>query len=110
MKQKVKNQRVNKEALLSSVAELSGLSKKDASRALEATMHSIRQSLKNGKDVNLPGFGTFGIYHRPARKGRNPKTGTPLLIAPSKGVIKNNFYKSSKIRRTNGIVPKGLKL
>ena len=84
MKQKVKNQRVNKEALLSSISELSGLSKKEASRAIEAMMHSIRQNLKNGNDVKLPGFGTFSIYHRPPRQWRNPKTGKHLLTATSK--------------------------
>ena len=75
---------MNKEGLVASVAELSGLSKKDSTNALDAITQSIQKELKKGNDVRLTGFGTFLVTQRPARNGRNPRTGKPIKIAASK--------------------------
>jgi DNA-binding protein HU-beta len=95
MKQNSKNQTTNKDALISSVSEISGLSKTDSTKALEATLQSIQIGLKNGREVRIMGFGTFGITERKAREGRNPRTGKTIKIAASK----HPKFKAGKILR-----------
>lgn len=84
MKHNSKTQTMNKDALISSVSEISGLSKTDSTKAIEATLQSIQIGLKNGREVRIMGFGTFGITERKAREGRNPRTGKTIKIAASK--------------------------
>uniref|UniRef100_A0A3B0M1Z5 DNA-binding protein HU-beta n=1 Tax=Arsenophonus endosymbiont of Trialeurodes vaporariorum TaxID=235567 RepID=A0A3B0M1Z5_9GAMM len=67
--------------LISKVAEKSGLSKKDAEKAVNAFTETVTESLKSGNDVQLIGFGNFQVKQRAARDGRNPKTGATLKIA-----------------------------
>ena len=75
---------MNKSDLIEAIAEKSGLSKADATRALNAFTESVGEAMERGDDVVLVGFGTFLVKDRPAREGRNPKTGEPLKIAASK--------------------------
>nr|WP_255653940.1 HU family DNA-binding protein [Arsenophonus apicola] len=72
---------MNKTELISKVAEKSGLSKKDAEKAVNAFIEAVTESLKSGNDVQLIGFGSFQVKQRAARDGKNPKTGKPLKIA-----------------------------
>ena len=72
---------MNKTELISKVADKSGLSKKDAEKAVNAFIETVTESLKSGNDVQLIGFGSFQVKHRAARDGRNPKTGETLKIA-----------------------------
>ena len=74
---------MNKSELIESVASNSGLSKADAQRAVEAVVHSITDSLRNGDQVTIVGFGTFLVRQRGARTGRNPRTGETIDIAAS---------------------------
>ena len=74
-----------KSDVVNSIVEKTGLSKKDASAALEAVGATICEALSNGDSVGLIGFGTFEAKERPARTGRNPQTGDPLEI-PAKTV------------------------
>ncbi|MDE0467673.1 MAG: HU family DNA-binding protein [Candidatus Poribacteria bacterium] len=74
-----------KSDVVNSIVEKTGLSKKDASAALEAMGATICEALSNGDSVGLIGFGTFEAKERPARTGRNPQTGDPLEI-PAKTV------------------------
>ncbi len=69
--------------LVDKVAEKAGMTKKDAKAAIEATMGVIKDSVKDGAEVRLMGFGTFKKQHREARKGRNPQTGAEMEIAAS---------------------------
>ncbi|HCL23269.1 MAG TPA: DNA-binding protein HU, partial [Halomonas sp.] len=55
-----------------------------ASRALDAMVESVTDSLKKGESVSLVGFGTFAIKERAARTGRNPQTGQPIEISAAK--------------------------
>jgi DNA-binding protein HU-beta len=71
---------VNKTDLISKVAASCGLTKTDAEKAIDATFHSITQSLKTGEEVRLIGFGTFAVTERPASEGRNPRTGQAIKI------------------------------
>ena len=75
---------MNKNDLVSAVADSSGLTKVDAGRAVDAVFDSIASALKSGGDVRIVGFGTFSVRHRAARDGRNPQTGAPMHIPASK--------------------------
>ncbi len=74
----------NKAELVENVAKKTGLTKKDATAAVEAVFGSIQDDLKKGEKVQLIGFGTFEVRNRAARKGRNPQTGKEIEIAASK--------------------------
>ena len=75
---------VNKTELVSSVAEKSGMTKKDAEKALNAVFESIEDALKGADKVQSIGFGTFEVKAREERKGRNPQTGAEITIPASK--------------------------
>ena len=62
----------------------SALTKADAGKVLEALIGSITDALKQGDEVRIAGFGTFGISERGERQGRNPQTGEAITIAASK--------------------------
>lgn len=74
----------NKQDLVDSVAKATGLTKKDATAAVDAVFTSIEEALKNGEKVQLIGFGNFEVRDRAARKGRNPQTGAEIEIPASK--------------------------
>lgn len=83
---------MNKAELVANVAEKSGLTKKDAEKAVNAIFASIEQALVEGDKVQMIGFGTFEVKARPARKGRNPQTGKEIDIPASK----NPTFKAGK--------------
>ena len=75
---------MNKNDLISSVATDTGLTKADATKAVDAVFDNIEKSLKRGNEVRLVGFGTFSVQNRKASTGRNPRTGEAIKIAASK--------------------------
>lgn len=75
---------MNKQELVTSVAEKSSLTKKDSEKAVNALFASIEEALAKGDKVQLVGFGTFEVRSRAARKGRNPQTGAEISIAAAK--------------------------
>ncbi len=75
---------MTKAELIDKIASSAGLTKADASKALDATLDSVRMALKKGQKVTLVGFGTFSVAKRKARKGRNPRTGQEIKIAATK--------------------------
>ena len=83
---------MNKNDLISSVAAGAGLSKNDASGAVESMLDSISGALKGGDEVRIVGFGTFSVSHRAASQGRNPRTGEAIQIPASK----NPKFKAGK--------------
>lgn len=78
---------MNKTDLINAIAEASGLTKADATKALNATTAAIANAVKNDDKVALVGFGTFSVSERPARTGKNPRTGEMIEI-PAKKVVK----------------------
>ncbi|VAW67378.1 DNA-binding protein HU-beta [hydrothermal vent metagenome] len=72
---------MNKSELIDAIAENSGLSKADSSRALDAVIASVTGALKDNDQVTIVGFGTFLVRQRAARTGRNPQTGAEIQIA-----------------------------
>lgn len=75
---------MNKSELIAQVAEVSELSKKDATKAVDAVFEAIAGALQSGDKVQLVGFGNFEVRERSARKGRNPQTGEEIEIPSSK--------------------------
>lgn len=86
---------MSKQQLVEMIAEKAGLTKADASRALDATMESVTEALKKGEKVSLVGFGTFATSKREAREGRNPRTGETVTIAARTAVT---FKAGSKLK------------
>ena len=74
---------MNKNELIGTVAESCGLSKSDASNAVEGVFDAIQKALADGDEVRLVGFGTFSVAKRKASTGRNPRTGEPMEIKAS---------------------------
>ena len=74
---------MNKTELVDAIAAKADMSKAQAKVALDEILNSITQSLKEGDQVQLVGFGTFKVNHRAGRTGRNPQTGAEITIAPS---------------------------
>jgi DNA-binding protein HU-beta len=70
--------------LIAKVADMAGMTKVDAAKAIDAVVEAIQSSLAKGEKVTWTGFGTFEVRNRAARMGRNPQTGAPLHIAASK--------------------------
>ncbi|MBP1637530.1 MAG: hup3 [Bacteroidetes bacterium] len=75
---------MNKAELVNAIAEVSGLTKVDSKKALDATIKSITKALGNGEKVGLVGFGTFSVADRAARTGINPSTKKKINIAAKK--------------------------
>jgi DNA-binding protein HU-beta len=77
---------MSKAALVEKIADQAKLSKVDADRAVNAFISIVSESLKNGVDVPLTGFGTFTVVDRAEREGRNPLTGATITIGAKKVV------------------------
>ncbi len=75
---------MNKQELVSAIAQNAELSKTAADKALSATIKAISKALAEGDKVQLTGFGTFEVRERAARTGKNPRTGEAIEIAASK--------------------------
>ena len=86
---------MNKDDLIRKVASSIGVSKSEAAKSVDAVFSSITNSLKEGNEVRLVGFGTFLITNRAATTGRNPRTGESIQI-PAKKVPKFRAGKSLK--------------
>lgn len=75
---------MNRNELITAMAEKSGLTKKDTDKALAAFTEAVQDALKAGDKVQLVGFGTFEVKERAERTGINPQTKEPVKIAASK--------------------------
>ncbi len=75
---------MTKSEFVDQVATRAGLSRKEASAAVDAALETIRDALERGSDVTFSGFGKFHVATRGARQGVNPATGEKIQIAESK--------------------------
>ena len=75
---------MNKNELVSVVADKAGLTKAQASDAIDALLDAITGSLKAGDEVRLLGFGNFVVADRKATTARNPQTGATVNVPASK--------------------------
>ena len=74
---------MNRSELDRRVAERTGLASTAAKDAVDAVFSVIAEALAGGEDARITGFGVFGTRARPARTGRNPRTGESVSIAAS---------------------------
>jgi DNA-binding protein HU-beta len=75
---------VNKNDLIAKVSTAAKMSKTDATRAIDAVLSAVSESLARGDEVRLVNFGTFLVVKRKATEGRNPRTGATIKIPASK--------------------------
>jgi len=75
---------MNKAALITSIADKTDLTKKQAEAAVNAFTETVLAALKEGDKVQLMGFGTFEVKERAARVGRKPSTGESIEIPAKK--------------------------
>ncbi|MCB0414499.1 MAG: HU family DNA-binding protein [Bdellovibrionales bacterium] len=71
---------MNKAQLIEKIAAETEMTKAQTERMLDATLSTIKKSVKKGDEVKLVGFGTFAKHKRKARTGRNPQTGKAIKI------------------------------
>ncbi len=88
------------------VDRVEGINRRQAAEAFEAVFDSIVDALRAGEGAKIPGFGSFSISERAARKGRNPATGESINIKASKTVrfkigkeLKESVNKAKKKRK-----------
>ena len=74
-----------------------GLTSVDSYKMVDIIFDEMEQSLTNGEDVKISGFGTFKILSKSARIGRNPKTGIPAVISARRVP---SFHASTEFRKT----------
>ena len=74
---------MNKGELIDAVAAAAGLSRADATKAVDGVLDNVTRALAGGDSVSLVGFGTFSVKARAARMGRNPRTGEAIQIKAS---------------------------
>ena len=85
---------LTKSQIIMQVHEL-GYSKKDSAEIVENLLEIIKQSLENGDDVMVSGFGKLSVKEKSPRRGRNPATGDDLMLDARKVVT----FKPSGILR-----------
>jgi DNA-binding protein HU-beta len=77
---------MTKAELISQIAKESEITKVHAQKALESIISDVVRSLKKDGRIPIFGFGVFQVVKRPKRKGRNPRSGEPLVIKAHKAV------------------------
>lgn len=75
---------MNKADIVDKVHGVLGTTKADAERAVECVIDSVVSGLKSGNEVSIAGLGIFATKMRPAREGRNPRTGESIHIAATR--------------------------
>ncbi|MEY2975183.1 MAG: hypothetical protein RIR49_1603 [Actinomycetota bacterium] len=88
---------MTKSELIEAVANAANVSKADAERTIGAFFDTVVAETKKGDKVSWPGFGSFSTSKRPARTGRNPRTGEAVKIAASTAM---KFSASSTLKST----------
>ena len=78
---------MNRKDLVDAIASKTKKSRKESDAFLNAFLNSVRGELKKGGSVNLVGFGSFKVVHRPAREARNPRTGAKIKIPARKAPV-----------------------
>jgi integration host factor subunit beta len=56
------------------------LAAKDVELSIKTLLDRMSEALSNGERIEVRGFGSFSLHHRPPRMGRNPKTGEPVSL------------------------------
>jgi DNA-binding protein HU-beta len=75
---------MRKQDLIRAVARETSKSESQIADVVNSVFVTIQQALADGDEVAISGFGTFRVVERPAREGRNPQTGKPMMIGPGR--------------------------
>jgi DNA-binding protein HU-beta len=86
---------MNKQELISKIADDTGMTKTGAAAAVESMIEGIVKTLKKGQTITFVGFGTFKTSTRKARMGRKPQTGAAVKI-PKRRVARFSAGKGLK--------------
>jgi DNA-binding protein HU-beta len=86
---------MNKQELISKIAQDTGITKTSAAAAVDSFFEGITKSLKKGKPITFVGFGTFKTAQRKARVARNPRTGDAIKV-PKRRVVRFTAGKALK--------------
>jgi DNA-binding protein HU-beta len=87
---------MNKQDLVASIAETTGLDRATSARVTEVVLRTIAEALSEGEEVHLVNFGTFSVGRRKSSTGRHPRTGEPIDIA---SVAQPKFRASKTLRK-----------
>ncbi len=91
---------MTKEEMIALMASNSGITKKQASEALQTFMNGVTTQLKKGEKVSFAGFGTWSVSKRKARTGRNPQTGASIDIPATRvPVFKAGKHLKTAVRK-----------
>ncbi len=89
---------LTKADLVNKLYESEVLTKAEAVEAVETVLEIVKQTLENGENVLISGFGKFTVKDKRARRGRNPHTGEDLILSPRRvvtfkpsGVLRNKI-------------------
>ena len=93
---------LTKESLVNSIQNQLGLSKRKAIETFESLFDIMKNTLENGEDILISGFGKFCVRDKGQRRGRNPQTGSDMMMEARRVVV----FKWSEILR-NKIDTKG---
>ena len=85
---------MNKVELIEKISHKTGITKNSARITLDATLHSIFQTLTKGEHIRIIGFGSFSLAKRKARICHHPKTGKQIEVPPKSGI---RFKPSSRL-------------
>lgn len=91
------DKKVRKQDLIRAVAQQTGQSDSQAAKAVNALFGTIQQALADGDEVTISGFGSFRVVDRPAREGRNPRSGDAMTIAARRSPV---FKPGAQLKRT----------
>lgn len=86
---------LTKARIVDAIQEQIGFPRKKSSDLVESLLEIIKQSLENGDDVLISGFGKFCVKNKSQRKGRNPATGEDMMLDRRKVVT----FKCSSVLR-----------
>lgn len=75
---------MTKAEFVTEIAKRNGTTKEKAGKIFESVFEILKEAVKNGNKITIPGFGTFKITTRKEHNGHNPKTGEPVLIPEMK--------------------------
>ena len=88
---------MTKQEFVERVASKSGLGRRDAAKAVDAFLESVKESLQNGEAVSFTGFGKFSVQRRAARQGVNPRSPGQKVQIPAATVPK--FSAGSQLKQ-----------
>jgi integration host factor subunit alpha len=95
---------ITKDSLVEMIHNEVGLNKREAKELIECFFEQIKQSLENGNDIKLSGFGNFILRNKAPRPGRNPKTGEEVTISERRVVtFKSGLKLKSKLEAYDGV-------